>query len=101
MTEDLLLVYIFTISIELMLGLVLAISLLLIIAPLRGDDERDINPMKDREAPPRRDLPRTPSEALRASFKSLTRGEDDLPTLLHTQRVLVEYLDSRDRDATA
>lgn len=102
MMSDLIVVYLFTISIELMLGLVLALTLLLVVAPLKPRDDGETaatcGPSTDQR---RRDLPRSPTGALQASFRSLSRGEDDLPTLLHTRQLLLEYLHRRERDADA
>lgn len=101
MMSDLLVVYVFTISIELMLGLVLAVTLLMIVAPLKSRDATEEQSTDDAPpaAPIRRDLPSTPAGALQVSFRSLARGEDDLPMLLHTRQLLLEYLDSRERSS--
>lgn len=86
--EDLIYIYMLTISIELVLSIVLGVIILAILAPLGStrvvDDERDV-------PTPNRGLSPDVGVALRDAFDSLSRGGGDLALLVHARHLLVKY----------
>jgi len=79
--------YAITISIELLLSLITAVFLYLILAPGgRTDDQQRDTPI------PRRELARTVQGALGDAFASVSRGDDDLHTIVNARSLLVRYV---------
>lgn len=85
--EDLIYIYVLTITIELILSIVLGVILFAILAPLGAS-----NVDEDRHAPAvDRDLSPDVRVALRDAFDSLSRGDGDLAPLVHARHLLVKY----------
>lgn len=85
--EDLIYIYMVTITIELVLSIVLGVILLAILVPLGSTRHLD----DTGDAPPDRGLSPDVSVALRDAFDSLSRGGGDLAPLVHARHLLVKY----------
>jgi hypothetical protein len=87
--EDLIYIYMVTISIELVLSIVLGVILLAILAPLGS--ARQVDDTSDAPPPNNRGLSPDVRIALRDAFDSLSRGGGDLAPLVHARHLLVKY----------
>lgn len=91
--STLLLIYVVMITLELILSLVLAIILLLILAPPGASRQ-------PQELAPRRQASLSPTLAgsLRDAFSTVSRGDDDLSTIVHARHMLAEHAGRQQAD---
>lgn len=87
--DTLLMLYFVTLSLELVLSLTMLTLLWLILAP-RGAGLQRPATEPERHAPP---LARTPDDALRAAFQSVSRGRDEAAVLVHARHMLAQLGD--------
>lgn len=86
--STLLLIYAVVITLELILSLVMAVILFLIIAP-PGASGRPTE--RTPETGGQRQLSPTVNGALRDAFSSLSRGDNDMSTIVHARHMLAQY----------
>lgn len=95
--STLLLIYAVVITLELILSLVMAVILFLIIAPpgaSRHPTERTPETGSQRQQ-----LSPTVNGAVRDAFSSLSRGDNDMSTIVHARHMLAQYAEHHRTDS--